>query len=176
MKAANKLALPDLLNAIPGPLPVATHSNRWPLSLPPILFLHPPSAPSTSKHTAHLCEIQCDQSAGLCPAWHSLHICVESPQSAHLCSPSQGDRMTGKQTDIYAHKQEDRWDYSALSIPQTARDLSGAFLKVLTSLSLIMMATIWKKSGNLVTGNSYTGNTNSKFSFLVVSFTMVTKY
>lgn len=49
----------------------------------PVLFLPfcPPLLLPPPPNTAHLCEFRYDQTAGLCPAWHSLHICVENPQS-----------------------------------------------------------------------------------------------
>lgn len=65
-------------------VPKASHS------LHPVPFLLCPPPPPRPLHLqtlhifvcvcvyAHM--FQCDQTAGLCPAWHSLHICVENPQ------------------------------------------------------------------------------------------------
>lgn len=87
----------------PPPFPSRCACTTWfllhyqslyflPFSLPTIpSLLPPPSLHPPSPNTAHLCEIQCDQRAGLCPAWHSLHICADYPQTAHPGLASQRD-------------------------------------------------------------------------------------
>lgn len=70
--------------------PLSIHLFTLPLPPPPlnpVLFLPfcPPLLLPPPPNTAHLCEFRYDQTAGLCPAWHSLHICVENPQSLSQC-------------------------------------------------------------------------------------------
>lgn len=59
----------------------------------PFPFPPPSSLPFTLlPNTTHLCEIYCDQSTGLCPTWHSLHIYVENLHNSNLfCSDGQRD-------------------------------------------------------------------------------------
>lgn len=116
---------PPSIHAIPGSLPVATHSNLSP-RLPS--SIHPPLPPPPN--TAHLCEIQCDRSCGLCPAWHSLHICADRPSLL-----GQSERQDDRQADVCVQNPAD------LRKSPRATDPSGipSFLKTFsTSPSLTM--------------------------------------
>ena len=62
-------------------------------SCPSILFF---LFPSSLPYPRTLFKIHCDQSRGLGPAWHSLHACVEYPQTANFSSAHQGEAGDGQ--------------------------------------------------------------------------------